>query len=151
MSLWLSIPVYWVLLWAASRRKKAYPLPFRFLEGAILAYLCFMFLPPAFLEDFLWAGVGAILGIVFGVWIEEKYPQDGFGKELRRVIIFTVVFLFQGFALGSWALPRSVIGGMALYCACGGLFPEGMPLKDTLLSALGGILGFILGVVICFL
>ncbi|WP_313528439.1 hypothetical protein, partial [Anaerotignum sp.] len=151
MMLWLSIPVYWVLLWAASRWNRAYPLPFRFLEGTILAYLCFLFLPPAFLEDFLWAGLGAILGIVFGVWAEEKYPEFGFGKEFRSITIFTVAFLFDAFAIGAWALPRSVIGGTALYCACGGLFPDGMPLKETMLSALGGILGFILGVGICFM
>ena len=150
MGLWLAIPVYWVLLWAASRRKRAYPLPFRFLEGTVLAYLCFIFLPPAFLEEFLWAGLGAVLGIVFAVWAEEKYPEIGLGRELRTIMILTVVFVFDAFSYGAWPLPRSVIGGTALYCACGGLFPEGMPLKDTLLSALGGILGFILGVAICF-
>lgn len=151
MSLWLSVPAYWVLLWAASRRKKAYPLPFRFLEGSILAYLCFIFLPPAFLEAFLWAGLGAIVGIALGVWLEEKYPADGLKQELRCITIVTLIFIIQAFARGSWALPRSVMGGMALYCACTGLFPEGTPLKETLLSALGGILGFILGVAICFI
>ncbi|MDD3395031.1 MAG: hypothetical protein PHG19_10375 [Anaerotignum sp.] len=150
MSLWLSIPVYWVLLWAACRRKQAYPLPFRFLEGIVLAYLCFIFLPPAFLENFVWAGLGAILGIAFGVWTEQKYADNGFEKQLSRAVVFSVAFLFAAFAHGAWALPRSVIGGTALYCVCGGLFPEGMPFKDTLFSALGGITGFILGVAICF-
>ncbi|WMI81024.1 hypothetical protein [Anaerotignum sp. MB30-C6] len=150
MSLWLAIPVYWVLLWAASRWKRAYPLPFRFLEGTILAYLCFMFLPPAFLEDFLWAGFGAITGIVFGVWAEEKYDEFEYEKELRSIVIFSVAFLFEALAHGSWALPRSVIGGTALYCACAGLFPEGKPFKDAILSGMGGILGFILGVAVCF-
>lgn len=150
MSLWLSIPVYWVLLWAACRRKKAYPLPFRFLEGIILAYLCFIFLPPAFLENFLWAGLGAIFGISFGVWTEGKYLENSFEMELKSAVIFSVVFLFEIFAHDAWALPRSVIGGTALYCASGGLFPEGMPFKETLFSAFGGIVGFILGVAICF-
>ncbi|WP_304508395.1 hypothetical protein [Anaerotignum sp.] len=151
MSLCLSIPVYWVLLWAASRRKRAYPLLFRFLEGIILAYLCFLFLPPAFLNAFLWAGLGAILGIVFGVWAEGKYPEDGLKKELGSAVMFSAAFLFEVFIHQGWALPRSFMGGAALYFACAGLFPEGMSLKNTLLSALGGILGFIFGVAICFL
>ncbi|KXL53910.1 hypothetical protein CLNEO_00020 [Anaerotignum neopropionicum] len=150
MILCLSIPMYWVLLWAASRRKRAYPLLFRFLEGIILAFLCFVFLPPAFLEQFLCAGVGAIIGIAFAVWMEGKYSQGGLKKELGSGIIFLVAFLFQIFFREDIALPRSAVGGMALYCTCTGLFPEGMPLKNTLQSALGGMLGFLLGVAICF-
>ena len=150
MSLWLSIPVYWVLLWAASRRKKAYPLPFRFLEGVILAYLCFLFLPQAFLESLPVAGVGAVLGIALSVWAEGRCPEDGVKKELRCGSMFAITFLFEGLFPQMWTLPRSILGGMALYCACSGLFPEGLTLKETVLSALGGILGFILGVAICF-
>ncbi len=150
MSLCLSIPVYWVLLWAASRRKRAYPLLFRFLEGIMLAFLCFVFLPPAFLEDFIWAGVGAMIGIAFGVWVERKYSGEGLRKEFSSAVIFLAAFLFQMFPCGDLALLRSFVGGMALYCTCTGLFPEGIPLKSTLLAALGGMLGFILGVAICF-
>jgi hypothetical protein len=151
MSLCLSIPVYWVLLWAASRRKRAYPLLFRFLEGIILACLCFLFLPPAFLDAFLWAGLGAILGIAFGVWAEGRCPGDELKKELSSAVMFTAAFLFEVFIHKGWALPRSFFGGAALYFACAGLFPEGMTLKNTLLSAFGGILGFVFGVAICFL
>ena len=150
MSLWLSIPVYWVLLWAASRRKKAYPLPFRFLEGVILAYLCFLFLPQAFLGSLPMAGLGAVLGIALSVWVEGRCSRDGVNKELRCGSIFAITFLFEGLFPHMWALPRSILGGMALYCACSGLFPEGHTLKETVLSALGGIFGFILGVAICF-
>ena len=151
MSLWLSIPVYWVLLWAASRRKRAYPLPFRFLEGAVLAYLCFLFLPPAFLDSLIWAGLGSILGITMGVWAENKYPDQGRSREFRSAAIFTAAFLFEVFSNGSWVMARGIIGGIALYCASSGLFPEGMSLKDTICTALGGVLGFIIGVAICFL
>jgi len=137
MSLWLSIPVYWVLLWAASRRKRAYPLPF--------------FLPPAFLENLVWAGLGAILGITMGVWVENRFPDQGRSREFRSAAIFTAAFLFEVYSNGSWTMTRGIIGGIALYCASSGLFPEGMSLKETLFTALGGILGFILGVAICFL
>ncbi len=150
MGLWLSIPVYWVLLWAASRRKKAYPLPFRFLEGVILAYLCFLFLPAVFLESLPLAGIGAVLGIALGVWAEGQCPNNGLKKELRCIGAFTAVVLLERLLPGLWPLLKSILGGVALYCACSGLFPEGATLRETLLSALGGGLGFILGVAICF-
>ncbi|MFV0313534.1 MAG: hypothetical protein ACK5I7_00360 [Anaerotignum sp.] len=152
MSLWLAIPMYWVLLGAACRRNKTYSLHFRFLEGVILAYLCFIFLPSAFLAAFLSAGIGSVLGIVAGVWIEERYGQFTFEKELCSVILFTMVFLFEAFTQSaSFVLASSVLGGMALYFACVGLFPEGRPIKETVPIAVGGVFGFILGVAVCFI
>jgi len=96
-----------------------------------------------------WPGFN--IGDYNGCLGRNRFPDQGLSREFRSAAIFTAAFLFEVFSNGSWVMTRGIIGGIALYSASSGLFPEGLSIKETLFTALGGVLGFILGVVICFL
>lgn len=147
----LGILFYWMMLGVVSRRRKTCSLPFRFLEGSILAYLCFCFLPIAFEEIFLWAGLGALLGIALGVLLEERFFCGVLRGEICSAVLFTLVFLYTLIFAHRLSFLRSFLGGTALYCAVAGLMREDAGLSALLTAAAGGISGFIAGTALCLL
>lgn len=147
----LGILFYWILLGVASGRRRTCSLPFRFLEGAILAYLCFCFLPIAFEEIFLWAGLGALLGIALGVLLEERFCSGALREEVCSAVLFTLAWLYTLILVQGFPFLRSLLGGTALYCAVAGLVREDLALSALLTAAAGGIGGFIVGTALCLL
>ena len=133
---------------AAYRREKGYPLLFRFLEGYILAFLCFYFLPQAFEQVFfLKAGIAALLGIGCAAWLERVFQKQERARGGFRLLIFVLLAITQGFmpATFSMGLVRAWLGGMGLYAASEGLLPEDGGLEELVYAGVGGILGFLLG------
>lgn len=148
MGLWLAVPVYWLVLLAAHRRKNAYALPFRFLEGVCLAFVSFSFLPSVFLKGVALAGLGATLGILSGIFLEQKLWGLGWRREVYVAIIFTLFFPVVRLAI-PFVLLQGIFGGLGLYAASSGLLPEGGKVEEMIPTAVGGVLGFLVGAWFC--
>ncbi|NLK37286.1 MAG: hypothetical protein GX299_04310 [Epulopiscium sp.] len=134
---------------------------FRFFDGLMLAFLCFSLLPVVLEEGHFAVGVaGILLGVLLGAVAEQK-TLFFWEKNIRRDFLHSASF-FIAVLLGHWHIPPerngilvysivvAFFGGLLLFIACGGILPEDSSKKNQLLCALGGFIGFILGVFVLF-
>lgn len=139
--------LYWVLVGMAKKRYSTYPLSFGFLAGWAVAFFCFAFLPTAFCGDGYLFAIGATgIGIFCGI-LSERFPF----RHLWEGIGFTAAALFflylqRGENLSFWQILFTAwLGGYGLYLASGVILPEQGEKREAFFSALGGLIGFLLG------
>jgi len=126
---------YGYFTWAAGDFSKA---ALSFLNGGYLAFLCFALLPHAMgTEQFFLAAFLAGLGVLAGLWLEEK--------EKLPVFIFAIVTGMQVFRGGAFLaaenLALSFFGGMGLYHASAGIIPDKIEIGKALLCGAGFLCG----------
>ncbi len=131
---------YLITIRTAEKRNSAHAV-LCFLEGAYLAMLSFAVLPPAMGSAQFWGAAGcAAAGVGAGLLGEKYLPWD---MLLRRAL-----FLFLTAAVCfSWEIPvfpLAFLGGMGLYHASAGIFPEPVSIRNALFSAGGFLLGVFL-------
>ncbi len=134
---------------------------FRFFDGLMLAFLCFSLFPVVLEEGNFVAGVtGIVLGVIIGSVLEQKtlYYWE---KNIRKDFLHSAAF-FVAVLLGYWSIPEegngllvysiivALLGGLLLFIACGGILPEDTSKKNQVLCALGGFIGFVMGVFVLF-
>ncbi|MBO5149658.1 hypothetical protein [Anaerotignum sp.] len=134
--LWLVLVVgYGFFTWAAGKFSKA---ALSFLDGGYLAFLCFAVLPRAMgTEYFFLAAFSAGLGVLTGLWLEEK--------QKLPALIFAIVTGCQLF----WGEPLAFrenlflafFGGMGLYHASATIIPDKIEIGKALLSGAGFLAG----------
>ena len=140
-----AVLLYGGFLWAENRRGKAYVLPFRFLEGYLLAYLCFDFLLGVFqTEGFLCSGLFALAGIFVGAWGELRFLHT----RLQWYLVATFLVIAIMDRLDMWTAVHAFTGGFGLYITSNGLMPENAEGRGIVCSAVGGSAGFVLGVIL---
>lgn len=143
--LWAVCLLYWGVSAVGRKRKKEGFLPFGLLGGWMVAFFCFCFLPPIFEgRNVILYTACALLGTLLGTWAEKRkrYFWEAAG--------FTAAaFVYSGLLWQNTAFSAA-LGGFCLYLACGAVLPEGRGEKETLWQGLGGVLGFLAGILCCF-
>lgn len=142
--LWAICLVYWALAAVGAKKKRDGFLPFGLLGGWLVAFFCFCFLPPVFTEGGAVLPTAlALLGTLAGTWAERRG-----GRHFWEAAAFTAAAFVYGGSLPQalWA----ILGGFCLYLACGAVLPEEKTEKEMLWQGLGGVLGFLGGILCCF-
>lgn len=103
--------------------------------------LCFAVLPPAMSTAQFWGAAGcAAVGVGAGLLAENYLPWDA----LLRRVLFLFLTAAVCFSLEIPVFPLAFLGGMGLYHASAGIFPEPVSIRNALFSAGGFLLGVFL-------
>ena len=138
---WVLLLVGYLMMIRTAEKRQSACAVLCFLEGTYLAMLCFAVLPPAMGAAQFWGAAGfAAAGIGAGLLAEKYLPWD--------VLLRRALFLFLTAAVCfSWEMPvflLAFLGGMGLYHASAGIFPEPVSIRNALFSAGGFLLGVFL-------
>lgn len=131
---------YLVMVRAAEKRSAARAI-LCFLDGVYLAMLCFAVLPPAMGSARFWGAVGcAAAGVGVGLAGEKYFPWD-------MLLRHTLFLLLTAVVCFSWEMPvflLAFLGGMGLYHASAGIFPEPVSIRKAFFGAGGFLVGVLL-------
>lgn len=133
----------------------------RIFDGLLLAFLCFVLFPVVFEKGNFFAGiVGILFGVLLGAYLERKTMfllEDCSGKDFLHSGAFLLAVLLAYFQLPKqeieimiYSFIVALSGGLFLFITCGGILPECCGKKWQVVSAVGGFLGFLMGVFLLF-
>lgn len=150
VSFWTMFCVVYGGVLFLSLKRGVFALVLGFLSGLGMAFFCLRYLPAVFASEAFYAvAAGVLCGVALGTAAEKH--------RLPTAAFFWLVALFWGISGGLAStdtlrtLLAAVTGGACLYLVCGTVLPEeGCPMQ-CVLRAVGGLLGFWLGVWLDFL
>lgn len=126
-------------------KRGVFALVLGFLSGLGVAFFCLRYLPGVFTSQAFYAvAAGVLCGVALGTVAEKR--------RLPGTVFFWLGALLWGCSGGLismdvlTALLAAITGGACLYLVCGAVLPEEVGEKQFLLRAVGGLLGFWLGV-----
>lgn len=134
---------------------KKFPAMLGFFDGIFLAFLCFCFLPLLLEGQYFWINsVLLVLGVLGSSFLEQKTNNFYYGSKkygLFHCVIFLAAVLF--FLLKQQnciSFPFSILSGLFLLVACGGILPEECSTREKITLAILGIFGFLIGILLIF-
>lgn len=128
-----------------------------FFDGVFLAFMCFCFLPIVLEGQYFWINsVLLVLGVLGSSFLEQKtsnfyYSTKKYGL-LHCVIFFIAILCFEYVHIeqSMISLLFSLLSGLFLLVACGGILPEECNGKQKMKLAILGMAGFLIGILLIF-
>ena len=112
---------------------KRFSLLLGFFDGLFLAFMCFCFLPVLLEGEFFWINsMLLVLGVLASCTV-----------FLTAVLVFYYVEIKAAFLF-------SLLSGLFLLVACGGILPEEHNAKRKMKLAILGMAGFLIGILLIF-
>ncbi len=128
-----------------------------FFDGLFLAFMCFCFLPVALEGEYFWINsVLLVLGVLGGSLLEQKTNNFYYNTKryalLHCIVFFTAVLCLKYINMKQSMLSFlfSLLSGLFLLIACGGILPEECNGKQKIKLAILGIIGFLIGILLIF-
>lgn len=128
-----------------------------FFDGLFLAFMCFCFLPVVLEGQYFWVNsVLLVLGVLGSSFLEQRtsnfyYSTKKYGL-LHCVIFFIAILCFEYVHIeqSMISLLFSLLSGLFLLVACGGILPEECNGKQKMKLAILGMAGFLIGILLIF-
>lgn len=128
-----------------------------FFDGLFLAFMCFYFLPVVLEGQHFWVNsVLLVLGVLGGSFLEQKtnnFYYDTKKYVLLHCVVFSIAMLcFEYIEIEKSILSLlfSLLSGLFLLVACGGILPEECNGKQKMKLAILGMAGFLIGILLIF-
>ncbi|NDO46645.1 hypothetical protein [Clostridium sp. MD294] len=128
-----------------------------FFDGLFLAFMCFCFLPVALEGEYFWTNsILLVLGVLGGSLLEQKTNNFYYNTKryalLHGIVFFTAVLCLQCINIEQNMLSflLSLLSGLFLLIACGGILPEEYNGKQKMKLAILGVTGFLIGILLIF-
>lgn len=127
-----------------------------FFDGLFLAFMCFCFLPILLEGEFFWINsMLLVLGVLASSFLEQKTDNFYYGTQkygfFHCIVFLTAVLVFYYVErnIGITFL-FSLLSGLFLLVACGGILPEEHNTKKKMKLAILGMTGFLIGILLIF-
>lgn len=128
-----------------------------FFDGLFLAFMCFCFLPVVLEGQYFWINsVLLVLGVLGGSLLEQKTNSFYYNTKkyalLHYIVFFTAVLCLEYINIEKSILSFlfSLLSGLFLLIACGGILPEECNGKQKTKLAILGVTGFLIGILLIF-
>lgn len=159
MKIWLGLAmVFWGAILLFWDKRGNTDILFRFFDGLLLAFLCVCLLPMAFYGDYFWlVACGLLFGVLIGAVLEQKigmfFLQPLLNNVLHCAVFSAAIWFYRYGSIVFWEnqffyVAVSFFGGLFLFVACGGILPDSVCGKERLAKAMGGFVGFFLGIIL---
>ena len=137
--------------------KKFFIASLSFFDGLFLAFMCFCFLPMVLEGEYFWINsVLLVLGVLGGSLLEQKTNNFYYNTKryalLHCIVFFTAVLCLEYINIEQSMLSFlfSLLSGLFLLIACGGILPEEYNGKQKIKLAILGMAGFLIGILLIF-
>ena len=133
---------------------KRFSLLLGFFDGLFLAFMCFCFLPMVLEGEFFWINsMLLVLGVLASSLLEQKTNNFYYGTQkyglFHCTVFLTAVLVFYYVEIKA-AFLFSLLSGLFLLVACGGILPEEHNAKRKMKLAILGMAGFLIGILLIF-